>query len=96
MAEIVGNADGRKADEWRERLAEQERSGLAADQSMTAPGAATEYPRALQTVHLTLKWILLARKYLLKGSLVGFERIVGYSSRAPLRAAHQKQRKSSA
>lgn len=32
MAEIVGNADARKADQWRERIAEQERSGLTVPQ----------------------------------------------------------------
>jgi hypothetical protein len=32
MAETVGNAEARKADEWRERIREQERSGLPVKQ----------------------------------------------------------------
>lgn len=41
MAEIIGNADARKADEWRERIADQERSGLTVQQFCKERGMST-------------------------------------------------------
>ena len=41
MAEDVGNADARKADEWRERIAEQEGSGLTVQQFCKEHGVST-------------------------------------------------------
>ena len=41
MGENVGNADARKADKWRERIAEQERSGLSVQQFCKEHGVST-------------------------------------------------------
>lgn len=41
MAEIVGSADARKSDEWRARIAEQERSGLSVEQFCKQAGFST-------------------------------------------------------